>query len=384
MRKVKILLSSVGSLVGQNILDVLEHQSFYRRNLVELIGTNSIAENGNMYRCDRAYLVSNTNSPEFVNEMLQILSCEEPDLILCGRDEDTVSLAIILSELKDIACQMPYGEVKSVTIALNKWTSYQFCQKYDLPFAESFAIGESGDIDALEAFIMRIGYPLIAKPVEGFASKGVFFVRDFNEATHIAQMPNYMFQEYLGDPLRLKKYFSDMDTIVPLFAHAPNIFHHSCHTVIHPNGSIDPVFTSLNQHDSGVTMGFRKVDNEELEAITVRYANAVYGEGGYGPVTVQFRQDINGNWKAQEFNRRTNGNTFPRFLMGQDDIGLIVEALFPEFDFPVNRYSEFAQDSIIDKQLTCNMLSKSDIKAMKADKKWKRLPTPPIILKQFN
>ena len=61
----KLLLSSVGSLVGQEILDVLEAPGCSRRHLVEVIGTNSVAAAANNFRCDRCCLVPETAKPEF-------------------------------------------------------------------------------------------------------------------------------------------------------------------------------------------------------------------------------------------------------------------------------------------------------------------------------
>ena len=70
MEKFKILIISVGSLLGQNILDALEG----RRDKVEIIGINTIAENPRVFRCDRLYKAVNSNSLEFESIFLDILT----------------------------------------------------------------------------------------------------------------------------------------------------------------------------------------------------------------------------------------------------------------------------------------------------------------------
>ena len=40
----KLLITSVGSLVGQNILDVSDYPAYTRRPPVEVIGVNSVAD----------------------------------------------------------------------------------------------------------------------------------------------------------------------------------------------------------------------------------------------------------------------------------------------------------------------------------------------------
>ena len=369
-KKIKILVTSIGSLVGQNIQDVLEYPNFRRRENVELIGTNSIPACPNNFRCDRCYIVPNTNTQEFKEVLIQILLKEKPDLILSGRDEDTETVAVLLENHKEILGKLPYGKSITLRYALNKWETWKFCEQYNLPFASTFVIGKSGGLDELKAFSEKYEYPLIAKPIQGYASKGVFFVRNWKEAVLISEYKDYMFQEYLGDGSSLAKYFAQMNGLIPLFAHVPDVFHHSCHTVINPDGSFDPVFISRNEHDSGVTVGFKKVDNPVLEKLTINFIHALYNEGGFGPVTVQFREDKFGNWKAQEMNIRTNGNTFPRFLMGQDDIGLIIKSVLPEIDFPIYNVKEETKQFVIGKILTSYIMLPNEIAELKETKSW--------------
>jgi hypothetical protein len=369
-KKVKILITSVGSLVGQNIQDVLEFPEFRRRELVELIGTNSIASSPNNFRCDKCYLVSNTNTIDFINEIKYILKKEQPDLILSGRDEDSETLALLLHENDELPGRTPYGKPITLKYALDKGETSLFCKKHNLPFAETFCLGKSGGLDELAVFAEKYKYPLIAKPIQGFASKGVFFVRKWKEVLEISNLQNYLFQEYLGDATKLEKYFTQMDGLTPLFAHAPNIFHHSCHTVIAPDGTFDEIFISRNEHDSGVTVGFKRVFDPELEELTSQFARAIYKEGGYGPFTVQFREDKNKKWKVQEMNMRTNGNTFPRFMMGQDDLGLIFQGVLPEVKFPVYKAESNTHKNIIGKVLTSYVMHPDEIEILKENKEW--------------
>ena len=259
-----------------------------------MVGTNSLAASPNNFRCDKCYLVPKSNNDSFKEVILKVIDEEAPDLVLSGRDEDTELMVRIMEEHGGMRAKHPYGSIKTIIAALNKWETWRFSQRHGLAFAATYVVGKSGDLNGLYEFAAIHGYPLIAKPIEGFASKGVFFVRNDKEAEQLAGLPDYMFQEYLGQPDAMDEYFTKMAGPVPLFAHAPGIFHHSCHTIMSPDGRIDPVFISRNEHDSGVTVGFRKVEHEELEKLTMAFATAVLKEGGWGPMTVQFRQDRNG------------------------------------------------------------------------------------------
>jgi len=275
-----------------------------------------------------------------------------------------------MAENKDLPGKLPYGKAITLTYALNKWETWKFFELYGLPFASTYVIGESGGIEGFKAFVEMHGFPLIAKPIEGFASKGVFYIRSWEDAEIIFTYEKYMFQEYLGNAASLDGYFKQMDGLTPLFAHAPNIFHHSCHTVIAPDGSFDPIFISRNDHESGVTIGFKKVENQILEELTIKLVKAVIIEGGYGPITVQFREDRNGNWKAQEINMRTNGNTFPRFTMGQDDLGLIMKGVLPDLNFPVYNAPEENKSLLIGKTLASKIMLPQNIFQLQNDSFW--------------
>lgn len=370
-KKIKILITSVGSLVGQNILDVLDYNDFNRRNLVTVYGTNSVASSPNNFRCDECFLLPNTNTNEFEKQIVPIIKSIEPDIILSGRDEDTEVLWNIVNNY-NLKTKVPYGDIKPILYALDKWQTWEFSEKHNVPYAATFMMGKSGGINELKLFCERYSFPLIAKPVRGFASKGVFFIRNWNEAVEASSFENYIFQEYLGEEGANDKYFKMMDGFTPLFAHAPNIYHHSCHTFISPSGEIDPIFISRNEHDSGVTMGFQKVYDDELERLTINYAKAIYAENGAGPVTVQFRKDKHGNYKAQEMNMRTNGNTFPRFLLGQDDLGLIINAFLPDFDFPIYKVSKEVEKCIINKSLLSNRIENEQLDSLTTTKIWKK------------
>ncbi len=372
-KKLKILVTSIGSLVGRNILDVLESPLLKRRDMVFLVGTNSLASIPNNYRCDRCYLVPETHTEDFLIELNQIVQQEKPDLILSGRDEDTEVIAKYMETNKEASYgKTPYGEPRSLKAALDKWETWQFCQRNDLNFASSFVLNKSGDISDLRDFAESNGYPLIAKPIRGFASKGVYYVRSWKDLKDMSSWDNYIFQEYLGDGEQLQDYFRKMDNYTPLFAHAPNIFHYSCHTVIFQDGSCDKFFISKNVHESGATVGFKRVESEILESLALSFVKAIYREGGYGPITIQFRQNKNGVWKAQEVNMRTNGNTYPRFVLGQDDLGLIIRDVVPEADFPVYTNDIKAGQYFVGKELNSYPIVQDEINRLKADKVWQR------------
>ena len=350
-RKIKLLIVSVGSLVGQNILDALEFSEFNRRDLVHITGTNSLALTPNNFRCDECFLVPPTASGEYPGRIKAIIKQMKPDLILSARDADTAALKKLKLDDESLPGVLPYGSLESVNLALNKWKSFLFCKKHQLPFAESITRDHSGTPDDLDKFIDKTGYPIIAKPIKGFASKGVYFVRNREEAVQFFEQDDYMLQEYLGEAGDIESYLKMLDGPKPLFTETPNISHHTCHIPISPEGDIREVFVLKNHHNFGAVTKLQRTDHPELTDLATRFAEAFIDEGGYGPLSVQFRSDKIGVQKAQEMNLRTTGSTYPRLMMGQDEIGYIINWMMPEFEFPVYQRNVSGYDTIILKSL---------------------------------
>ena len=329
----RLLITSVSSLVGQNILDALEFRPFPRRSAVELIGISSEARHPNNFRCDRFYhLPPIAEAEAFHARFGQILDREQPRLVLAGRDADALVLARLQLERPDLLS--PYGSPATVQITLNKHASARFAAEAGLAFAASHLAGPGSEPAALAAFCEQVGYPLIAKPREGYASQGVYFVRDWQDACRLQAQGEWLFQEYLGQGRELADYLAAFAGVPPLFLHPRLVFHHSCQTYISRRGEVGEVFVSYNRHLMGQTVEFRRVEIPELTTLTLRSARALAAVGGRGPFNIQCRQDRSGAWKILEMNARTNGNTSARLCWGYDELGLILNDLLPGAGFP--------------------------------------------------
>ena len=368
----KLLVTSVGSLVGKNILDVLEYPGFSRRHLVHVVGTNSVADAANNFRCDRCYLVPQTASAHYHAHLREILQNESPDLILCGRDEDTLALSELRARHPNLPGALPVGTPRSALIGLDKWHTFQFARKHGLPFAESFRSGKSADAGSLEAFARSVGYPLVAKPVRGFASRGVHFVRDAADLKLLAQREGYLFQEYLGDPKSLEPYFESLRGPPPLFAGPRDPGHYSAQTVIAPNGALAPVLVTHNPLELGLSKSFARVRDPELDALTLAYARALAAEGALGPVNVAFKKDRRGEWKVQEINLRNSGSTAARFLMGMDEIYLITRHFVPGVPFPQMRPPGCDACNHVIRDVVAIPISDATVRALKETGTWTR------------
>lgn len=277
----KLLITSVGSLVGQNLIDVLDYPDYSRRAHVEIVGTNSVPDSPSNFRCDRCYLMPVAATPEFLPRLAQVLIEEAPDLILCGRDEDTVIVSRLKAARPELPGVLTCPNPHAAMIAFDKRLTAEFAARHGLPFAESFVpegAGAEREATLLE-FCERVGYPVVAKPTRGSGSRGIFFLRDAVDARSAAKHEGLMFQEYLGDAAELRRYFESLVGLPPLFVQAPVPGHYSYHAVVAPSGDVSSLSVMYNHHEYGHTVWNSRVSEPTLDTLMLAFVEKLIAEG---------------------------------------------------------------------------------------------------------
>ena len=366
----KLLITSVGSLLGQNVLDSIES----RRDFIDVIGINTIAKNPRNFRCDKVYKVKETSDRDFKQEFLNIIDKENPDLILPGRDEDCV----FLTELKEIFPDrlksiVPFGGSNIPKIMLDKYDTYQFCSNNHLPFAETFYLNNSdGDnLSGLSNFVKRCGFPIVAKPRTGFGSQGVYFILDQEQLDKSATKSDIILQEYLGNPLDILKYKETFKVGIPLFFQIPEPKQYASQSVIYPNGKLSEIFFTVNTLVLGRNEYIEHIHDIDVEKVTKQYAKILYENGWCGPLNIQMKQDQKGQWKAFELSPRQTGSTSGRLQLGYDEFGILCDAFIPEQKIPNLTKKQKIKGQVF-KYLQDNIVLESDVTDLESKKVWKK------------
>lgn len=315
--QLKILITSVGSLVGQNILDALEG----RREGMRVIGVNSLAEAASNFRCDVCYMAPRaSNEEEYRTRLLEIMESERPDLVLAGRDDDVIALALIREESARFAAGISCGSSEAARVMDDKLLSYHFARKRGLPFADT-ACGDMVDLMQLAA---RCGYPLIAKPRRGNGSRGALLIQNEGQLARAATLTDYVFQEYINPPSDLDAFVPDHGFGVPLFHSLPELWKYSLQAVIAPSGQvIDTYFCTANVLVNGRTEQATYANDPDLIDAIRRYAVALADIGWVGPLNLQGRRTEDGRFVAFELNGRMGGVISGYLRLGFDELGIV-------------------------------------------------------------
>jgi len=364
----KLLITSVGSLLGQNILDSIES----RRDLIQVVGTNSIAENPRNFRCDIVYLIHETSSSAFHEEFKQIVQEEKPDLILPGRDEDCVFLADFKSNnYSDFQTKIPFGSSTIPKMMFDKYQSHRFCLEHNLPFADTLLYSLNTPNEEVDKFIEKHGFPLLVKPREGFGSLGVRFVLNRTQVEEILQNNEVLFQEYLGNPDNIFKFENAFNSGIPLFFQIPEKEQYAAQTIISQDGNIGEVFFTINTMIHGRAESGRQIFDKDVEELVVRSSKVFYKNGWYGPANFQVKKDRNGKWKIFELNPRLTGTSSGRLFLGYDEFGILVNMFAPHLNFPELNKTPKIRGKFI-KYLTDHLLKDEDVDSLKRNKVWKK------------
>ncbi|HEY9844479.1 MAG TPA: hypothetical protein V6D23_28670 [Candidatus Obscuribacterales bacterium] len=329
----KLLISSVGSLVAKNILDILDSPILPRRHLLEVVGLNSQAAVPANFRCDRAYLVPESKDyPAMTARVMEILELEKPDLILVGRDEDLRFWARFRSEHPDAARAVCWGEAGLVAVLADKFAAWEFATARGLPYGRTLRCPATAT--ELSAFAAAVHLPVIGKPRFGSGSRGVHLLSSRSELEAGASMSDLVLQEYLSPPGQ------------PLPAPPPgpglplawqfelgSCF--SAQVLIGRQGRILGGFHGRYSLLHGQWQILEAVNDPGLEALTAACATELAEAGWLGPVNLEARPNQHGEWQIIEWNLRMTGQSHARFCLGFDELGLLLREFLALPDFPI-------------------------------------------------
>lgn len=362
----KLLITSVGSLLGQNILDSIET----RRHLIEVVGMDSAAENYRNFRCDVVHLVPNSDSEHFLSNFTRIIETEKPDFILPGRDGDSIFLSDLKSRYPEKFSKLiPFGSSVIPRIVLDKYKTHIFCKQNQLAFADTLLFTDNRI--ELNEFVSKHRFPLVVKPSTGFGSHGVYFVLNDDQLNEIIKEGEVLFQEYLGNPDDIFKYENVFKKGIPLFFQIPEEKQYAAQTIISPDGTVGEVFITINTMVMGRAECVKEIKNKDIEELVSNFSREFYKNGWYGPVNFQLKPDRNGKWKVFELNSRLTGTSSGRTLLGYDEFGILTDIFIPEFKIPNLTKSQKVKGRVI-KYLHDNLILDENIEQLNSNKEWRK------------
>lgn len=314
----KILISSVGSLVGQNVLDALTN----RRQNLHIAGTNSVADAANNFRCDSMHLVSPAAELEnFTADLVRLIKQEQPGIIIPGRDDDIEIVASIREQYFPDSQSFLCGSVGFASIMADKVKSSAFAQAHQLPFAASLETGLENSRDCAQQLVEEYGFPLIAKPKRGYGSLGIWVVCDDGQLDEVCKLDDYALQPLIGHDraIHLETTYG-----LPFVWAVPENSLYAAQVLIDRQGKIISSLGFVSTMVMGKCERISKVDDPELTQAAHDFAEQAIACGWRGPFNIQFKKDPDHGYQAIEMNGRFSGGTSARRHLGLDEVRLLL------------------------------------------------------------
>lgn len=339
----KILITSGGSMVAQNIFDGLEG----RRKELEIIAIDSLGNNAIVNRADKIYKSPQSNSQEYEEFLLTILNTIRPQLVIPGRDADVVVLSHFAQKYPEWSVVIPVGNPQMAEIFDDKWKSYLYFKENNLPFAKTF----HPDDENFKEEILNVSFPLIAKPSVGFGSNSVFFVENQKQIKAILESgKGFIFQELIDPPAGFEQYLADMKKYqqygIPLFSHLPDDHQLAIQFVIGPNEHISNPFISINRMVIGRPEWSKKIDSSTLIEQGYKIAKEIVKSGWKGSLNIQGRVRDE-KYIVTELAGRLTGSTSARVRMGHDEIEMLIKYYTGIVIPPITQVSNLVVERIL-------------------------------------
>lgn len=317
-----LLILSVGSLVGTNILDAVEA---FRPDL-RVVGVNSEADAPNNFRCDRVFLAPPAHQADaYWRRVQQVLEQERPDLVLAGRDDDIPLMAQWRERHARWAACLATGPSAMAPAMTDKLLGYEWALARGLPYAPTVAANAPTAGKQCAAWMNELDCALIAKPRAGNGSRGVRMVLDDTALTATLGDPDLVIQPYLSDASPYRTMAQQLGQGLPLFW-TPTLTQYVSQTVIGPHGAVLGRFDMEAKMVAGRCERATRFDQAELREAGDRYAASLAQAGWRGVVNVQWVRHPKLGFQVIEFCARVAGGMMPRLLLGFDEMALTLSA----------------------------------------------------------
>lgn len=171
MSKIKVLVTSVGSVTAQGVFKGLMKQ---REFDYKLIGTDMTKYNAGKLMVDRFYQIKPANDKKYINQLIGICKKERIDILIPIHDNELLKVAKNKGKFKKINCLPVISSEATIKICNNKYWTYKFLKRIGINVVETYTI---------EEVINRkfsVAYPCIIKPNNGIAAIDVYKVNNFN------------------------------------------------------------------------------------------------------------------------------------------------------------------------------------------------------------
>lgn len=365
----RLLVTSVGSLVAQNLFESL---ALLGREHFFVAGTNTLAEAAGNYACDGVLQVPPTQQRESWMQTLKAWGDEvRPDLWIPTRDDDVTALAQLAT-----SAQLPgralVGTPRMAELLANKWLSYRFAVEHGLPVVPT-AADTAGGLALADAH----GWPLIVKPRCGYGSQGVRLVFEPAQLQRLLADGDWVVQPFVNPEAGWEQGLPDLSKGIALWYSYRDPGQYALVVRIAPEGAVTFMGATLNTMVCGRPERSVRADDAALAQVGHAYGRAASAAGWRGVLNVQCRRLADGRYQMFELAGRLAGGLGAREALGIPEFWQVLEAWCPGRIARPPARPDAQPPGVALKVLHTAHVRAQDLRTFEAKKRWQRKDSTP-------
>ncbi len=344
-------VTGVGGGVGQSIVRALRMSSHYR-----VIGFDMNPWAAGLSLSHKGYVIPSVESPLYMDYLYTLLQKEKISVLIPGSDHELIVLSKHRRQLKERGVYVLVGGLSSVTLCRHKLLGGRFFREYNLPFVRTESINQA------VIFAGEVGYPLVIKPAQGSASRGVRVVFSDEELQPFLNQKDLIVQEYIAP----KQWGLARSALTPYDVFKRGTLRQeeeiSVQLVYDHEGSFLGHFMSKNILIDGVPCFVDPIENSQVLQAARKMAELLVVRGHIGPCNFQCRITNDGP-KFFEVNQRFTGITSMRAQMGFNEVIAVVSRVAE--NKPIDEVKKnllFPQNVICSRYVTEQVYTRAELK----------------------
>lgn len=310
MQKINVGILSIGSGVGQSVIESLRLSNF-QFNTIGL-GNNPLAFGA--YECDEMILIPSFYDNTYIDALYKLCIDRNIQILIPGTDDEALILSKQIDLFKQINVKIIVSEPSFMMLIRDK-------NNLSKMFMNSDTFLPSYNLDEVKSLLTQglIKFPLIAKPKNGNASNGINILLNANDLVLVSD--NDVIQECAipnkNDP-NYTQYINQLNK-----HRNPQISEYSFQIVLNQYGDEISRMVSFNSLKNGIPIEIIPCFNEDVWFEINKIIPELKELGARGPINIQGRLTDNG-LKCFEINARFTGMTGLRAELGFNEVEKLV------------------------------------------------------------
>jgi nucleoside-diphosphate-sugar epimerase len=311
LSEIRVGITSIGSGIGQSVVDSCRLSSLPIKTFG--YGMNPFAFGA--YDCHAQRSLPSIYSDNYIEKLLDCCVEDNLDILIPGHDDELLLFADNRQKFTEIGIYIPVSDRVVIELCRDKELMFRKLSKIVPVFVKSYT--RKALIEAAEWG--EISYPLIAKPISGFASQGLLIIKGIDELSFVTD--DHVIQEVAAPGLHDKNHAFFLNALEK--RQIAQVSELSLQVVMGKNGQELGRFASFNKLHNGVPIEIIPADIPEAWKAVNEFLPYLQKNGLKGPINIQGRMTDQGV-RFFEMNARFTGITGLRALMGFNEVETII------------------------------------------------------------